>query len=344
MDDLVAASSRNGHAQQAETEAALRERLAYYFLEWVRMYQMSPSPEQAFVAIVTNLQAQGILKGEEVTFLFFRVCAETALEGYAKSKAADPVAALVPLDALSKLFVLLLKNYGDPTGAEADESKVRYLNKILSIVVLVLVQSHEQLGHEFDQRPFFRFFSSILNDLHHIEPSIPTAYLGCLRAISSNTLSMLQPTLLPGFAFSWMSLISHHLFMPKILGADKDRVSLSVSSSTKLTVASTDFDLLHLVFVSSSELGRVPHAACCAVQVPVPVPYGAQDAGGVAGVLQGVDADPARSAARLPRVPGRVPPLAHRGHPAALHPVQERHPLGLPPEPLAPGPVHVLVR
>lgn len=181
LDELLAAT-QNGHQQQAETDAALRERLAYYFLEWVRMYQLSPSAEQAFVAIVTNLQAQGILKGEEVTFLFFRVCAETAIEGYSKSKTSDPVGALVPLDALSKLFVLLLKNYGDPNGAEADESKVRYLNKILSIVVLVLVQSHEQLGHDFDQRPFFRFFSSILNDLHHIEPSIPTAYLGCLRA------------------------------------------------------------------------------------------------------------------------------------------------------------------
>lgn len=161
---------------------ALRDRLAYYFLEWVRLFQQAPSAEQAFVSIVTNLQGQGILKGDEVTFLFFRVCAEVAVEGYAKLKVADPVAALIPMDALSKIFILLLKNYGDPNGAEVDESKIRYLNKILSIVVLVLVRSHEELGPEFDQRPFFRFFSSILNDLHSIEPHIRTAYAGCLRA------------------------------------------------------------------------------------------------------------------------------------------------------------------
>lgn len=146
------------------------------------MFQQSPSAEQAFVSVVTNLQAQGILKGEEVTFLFFRVCAEVSVEGFNKLKEADAVAALIPMDALSKIFILLLKNYGDPKGAEVDESKIRYLNKILSIVVLVLVQSHEEFGHQFDQRPFFRFFSSILNDLHSIEPSIHSAYIGCLRA------------------------------------------------------------------------------------------------------------------------------------------------------------------
>jgi CCR4-NOT transcription complex subunit 1 len=134
------------------------------------------------------------------------------------------------MDALSKIFILLLKNYGDPNGAEVDESKIRYLNKILSIVVLVLVRSHEELGAEFDQRPFFRFFSSILNDLHSIEPSIRTAYAGCLRAFSSNTLSMLQPTLLPGFTFSWMSLVSHRLFMPKLLASSKDKVRPTFAS------------------------------------------------------------------------------------------------------------------
>lgn len=168
--------------QQAD-DGGLRDRLAFYFLEWVRMFQHAPSAEQAFVGIVTNLQAQGILKGDDATFLFFRVCAEVSVEGYAKLKVTDPAAALIPMDALSKIITLLLKNYGDPNGTEVDESRIRYLNKILSIVVLVLVQSHEELQNEFDQRPFFRFFSSILNDLYSIEPSIHTAaYMGCLQA------------------------------------------------------------------------------------------------------------------------------------------------------------------
>lgn len=34
---------------------------------------------------------------------------------------------------------------------------------------------------------------------------------------NSDTFSSLQPTFFPGFAFSWMSLVSHRLFMPKLL-------------------------------------------------------------------------------------------------------------------------------
>jgi hypothetical protein len=46
---------------------------------------------------------------------------------------------------------------------------------------------------------------------------------------------MLQPTLLPGFAFSWMSLISHRLFMPKLLQADKEKVRLFLLFPFSLT-------------------------------------------------------------------------------------------------------------
>ena len=45
----------------------------------------------------------------------------------------------------------------------------------------------------------------------------------------SDTFSSLQPTYFPGFAFSWMSLISHRLFMPKLLLSDNREVSTSLS-------------------------------------------------------------------------------------------------------------------
>ena len=47
---------------------------------------------------------------------------------------------------------------------------------------------------------------------------------------NSDTFSSLQPTYFPGFAFSWMSLISHRLFMPKLLLSENREVS-SVSDA-----------------------------------------------------------------------------------------------------------------
>lgn len=95
------------------------------------------------------------------------------------------------------------------------------MTKILSIVVLVLANMHEEQGAVFQQKPFFRFFSSLVNDLHSMEVHLGSAYFHLLVAIS-DTFSSLQPMYFPGFAFSWLSLISHRHFMPKLLAENRE--------------------------------------------------------------------------------------------------------------------------
>ncbi|PWY99362.1 Not1-domain-containing protein [Testicularia cyperi] len=200
---------------------ALREQLAYCFAEWVRLFQHSPNAEKSFIDYVTQLQTQGILRGEDISSMFFRVCTEVSVDSYIKQKAVggSPATGIfAPIDAFSKLIVLMIKYHADPTGANNEQAKVHYLTKILSIVVLVLAQSHEELGMHFQQKPFFRLFSSLLHDLHATESSLGNAYVQTLLAVS-NTLNTLQPSFFPGFTFSWTSLISHRLFMPKLLEA-----------------------------------------------------------------------------------------------------------------------------
>jgi CCR4-NOT transcription complex subunit 1 len=204
-----------------ENSQPLREQLAFCFAEWIRLYQHSPNPDKSFIEFVTQLQGQGILKGEEISSMFFRVCAEVGVDSYIKHKAVGGnhiTGIFQPIDAFSKLVVLLIKYHADPSGAKNEQAKVHYLTKILSIVVLVLAQSHEELGAHFQQKPFFRFFSSLLHDLHQAEASLQATYRQTLLAIS-NTLNTLQPSFFPGFTFSWMSLISHRLFMPKLLAS-----------------------------------------------------------------------------------------------------------------------------
>nr|CDI56008.1 related to CDC39-component of the CCR4-NOT complex [Melanopsichium pennsylvanicum 4] len=198
---------------------ALREQLAYCFAEWARLFQHSPNPDKSFIDYVTQLQNQGILKGEDISSMFFRVCTEVSVDSYIKQKAVggSPATGIFsPIDAFSRLIVLMIKYHADPTGANNEQAKVHYLTKILSIVVLVLAQSHEELGVHFQQKPFFRLFSSLLHDLHATESSLGPAYVQTLLAIS-NTLNTLQPSFFPSFTFSWMSLVSHRLFMPKLL-------------------------------------------------------------------------------------------------------------------------------
>lgn len=84
---------------------------------------------------------------------------------------------------MSKLIVFIIKYHGDASGANNLNAKVHYMTKILSIVVLVVANRHEEQGPAFEQKPFFRFFSSLLSDLHGIESHLGDAYLPLLIAL-----------------------------------------------------------------------------------------------------------------------------------------------------------------
>ncbi|KAF8644127.1 hypothetical protein AX16_008656 [Volvariella volvacea WC 439] len=195
----------------------LREKLGVWFQQWVNIFQRSPSPEKAFVQFITQLTKQGILKAEDLSSFFFRVFAEHSVTSYARCMTSgEPELAFQAQDAIARLIVYIIKYHGDASGVNNDQAKVHYLTKILSIFVLVLSNLHEEQGPKFQQKPFFRFFSSLINDLHSLEAQLGPVYFHLLIAIS-DTFSSLQPTYFPGFAFSWLGLITHKLFMPKLL-------------------------------------------------------------------------------------------------------------------------------
>lgn len=175
----IAVSGQDSKSKSANDE------LANWFSKWVQIFQRSATPEKSFVAFIQQLQKESILSGEE-SHSFFRVCTETSVESYRKHVAAGDLGnAFQPIDALSRLIALLIKYHGDASAANQDQAKVRYLSKILSIVVLVLAHMHEQQGSEFQQKPFFRFFSSLLNDLHAMESSLHGASFQILISLWS---------------------------------------------------------------------------------------------------------------------------------------------------------------
>jgi CCR4-NOT transcription complex subunit 1 len=121
--------------------------------------------------------------------LFFRVCAEASVSSYLKHIAAgDFEQAFQALDAVSRLIVYIIKYHGNASGVNNNQAKVHF-TKILSIFVLVLANMHEEQGAEFQQKPFFRFFSGLVNDLHYIEANLGTAYFQLLVAIRYVALS-----------------------------------------------------------------------------------------------------------------------------------------------------------
>jgi CCR4-NOT transcription complex subunit 1 len=163
--------------------AQLREKLLIWFQQWVSIFQRSPSPEKSFVPFITQLTKQGILKMDDVSSFFFRVSAEASVNSYLKAVAQGDVSYYQALDALSRLIVYIIKYHGDASGVNNEQAKVHYLTKILSIFILVVANMHEEQGPAFQQKPFLRFFSSLINDLHDIEEHLGPAYFYSLVAI-----------------------------------------------------------------------------------------------------------------------------------------------------------------
>ncbi|KIY43711.1 Not1-domain-containing protein [Fistulina hepatica ATCC 64428] len=204
-----------------------REKLLLWFQQWVNICARTLSPDKQFVMFIKQPGLQGVLTKYEASSMFFRVCAESSVEHYMTCAAtassegmtsAEKDNAYMALDSMSKLMALIIKYHGDPNGVttDHDQAKIHYLTKIMSIVVLVLSSHHEDAAVEFPHMSFYRFFSSLLNELHGFEQFLGSAYIQLLIAMS-DTFSSLQPLYFPRFAFSWMGLICHRFFMPKLL-------------------------------------------------------------------------------------------------------------------------------
>ncbi|KAI7898110.1 CCR4-Not complex component, Not1-domain-containing protein [Cokeromyces recurvatus] len=202
-------------------ERGLREQLQFYFAEWVRLYQHPASTEKTMLAFATQLSQQNIFKMDDISSLFYRVCIEVSVEHAIKFKmlpGQSPNLAYQPMDALSKLIVCLIQ----VSLTEGQIDPMAHFTRALSVAVLIISQHHEMRGQHFDQRPFLRFFTSILSNLHTVEQSIQSLYLPLLIAFS-NTLYTLQPKHYTGFTFAWLQLISHRFFMPQLLLSENQK-------------------------------------------------------------------------------------------------------------------------
>jgi len=209
----------------------LREKVKQLFEEWLETCDISRTTSQndnLYARFISQLQQQGMVKGDETTDHFFRTMVELAIENsYEINTSGLTVVNFDAVDAFSKLVVLLVKYLADPINPANTMTRVVLLNKVLAVIARVLTRDCDtrQGGHGNPvnhQRPYFRLFSNLFVDLNAQDPVLDTINLQVL-GFFSNTLHSLQPSKVPGFTFAWLELISHRMFMPKLLMAKAQR-------------------------------------------------------------------------------------------------------------------------
>ncbi|KAI9268000.1 CCR4-Not complex component, Not1-domain-containing protein [Phascolomyces articulosus] len=198
--------------ERSEYEASIREQFRVQFVDWVKHCQLAGSTEQSRQAFIIQLFDQGIFKNggnSDTVALFFRIAIETSIEHAMRQmdKDTNKVSVYIPTDALAKLIVGYSQLLVESSNEHYD------LTQFLSVIIVVLARYHEARQQQFDQRPFMRLFVSLLNEYHHSSDTL------CITALSAigNVLYVVQPRHFPGFTFAWFQLISHRMFMPKLL-------------------------------------------------------------------------------------------------------------------------------
>ncbi|KAI0220623.1 CCR4-NOT core subunit cdc39, partial [Massospora cicadina] len=200
-------------------EHDLKANCFFYHSEWIRIYQLNSTGEKDHFDFVHKLTQHGILQDEQKLCVFIRTCIQITMEIYSKQVADNSASAQGPyhtVDALAKMIVVIIRYAQDPNDEYHNTTKVGLFTNLLTVIALMLVSDHHTLEHKFNPKPFFRLYASILYHLSAHQAHLKPVEVNLLLALN-NSLSSLQPDFLPGFAFAWVALISHRLFLPRMM-------------------------------------------------------------------------------------------------------------------------------
>lgn len=215
--------------QELSPAGSQKDQLEYIFDEWVHL-QHPDTPKKSIAAFLYQLHVQQVIKSPHESIEFFRACIDASVAAYGHEQSlpygnGNPDTATVRVDALAKLIVDLIVYQGEQNGA-VKESKAKYLDQILLVVILVL-NSYLGRGENptargdsdlFCQKVFFRLFSSILFELNDAaKEDVLAGFKDEVFSAVAKAFLILQPTYFPRFAFSWLTLISHRIFVPAML-------------------------------------------------------------------------------------------------------------------------------
>ncbi|KAF2033612.1 Not1-domain-containing protein [Setomelanomma holmii] len=198
-----------------------KDQLEYVFEEWVHL-QHPETPKKTIGAFIYQFHKQKVMETQESSIEFIRTCIDASVMAYEREHSlpygtGNEDLATLKIDALGKLIVDLVVYQGDHDGA-VQESKARYLDQILVVVVLVLCNHHNVRGEGFNQKVFFKLFSAVLFNLNDaVKDEALADQKADLFLAVARALLILQPSHFQRFTFSWLALLAHRILIPAML-------------------------------------------------------------------------------------------------------------------------------
>ena len=203
----------------------LRETVAQTFDEWARVQDL-PAGDTTTSVFVENLAKGRLLHGDDAQERTARILAELAMthclgseippaSGGMSVTAGPPGSpsrlSYVAVDAFVRLVAALCRRREDPINA-----RLALLGKSLAAVVRLALKDVDERGAAFNPRPYHRALTGLMMEMHAPDAALDSSHPQVLASFASALLA-LQPLRIPGFAFSWLELVSHRCFLPRLL-------------------------------------------------------------------------------------------------------------------------------
>ncbi|KAL5315548.1 hypothetical protein ACEPPN_016416 [Leptodophora sp. 'Broadleaf-Isolate-01'] len=198
-----------------------QDQLLYLFEEWVRLCSNPNTSEIAPSQFIAQMYNRQQINNREDLHMFLRLAIDSSVDRFEQHLQNDsPInEAYAATDSLAKLIAMLVTGHEQDGAVKTD--KAAYLNSILSLTILVLNHHHVLRGDNFNQKPFYRLYSTILCEFDAFEEGLSEEERQEIVLVFARIFLKIPPTHFPGFMTSWMSLISHRKFMPVVLGFPK---------------------------------------------------------------------------------------------------------------------------
>ncbi|XP_043661470.1 CCR4-NOT transcription complex subunit 1 isoform X4 [Drosophila teissieri] len=214
------------HVRSCDTDdpPGLQEKTEFLLKDWVALYtqqnQQSTRDARNFGAFVQKMNTYGILKTDDLITRFFRqathICTDVVYRMFAEpslpiNQAKNKIFQWI--DAFVHLIAMLVRHSGE---AGNPTTKINLLNKVLGIVLGTLLKDHEMRGVSFQQVGYHRFFMMLFMELCSADVILESLMHSIVSAFAY-TYHLLNPSVAPGFCFAWLELISHRVFLGRIL-------------------------------------------------------------------------------------------------------------------------------
>lgn len=225
--NLAGATSRALESIEAisrDDPAGLRERIVLLLDGWIRIISDVVGGNEKQLQYVELLRQNGIGNNDEQTERFFRISTEVLVTAVLKDGSNQKSLNYQVIDGYGKLIVTLMKNLNSGGSFEdLANQRISLLNQILGVTIRTMMANYERTKRQsvngvakWDQRPWFRLFLNLVMDLNSPNPVFDPINHGILNVFGS-AFHIVQPLVMPGFAFAWLELISHRMFLSNLL-------------------------------------------------------------------------------------------------------------------------------